>query len=133
MTGAGRLARLGVAAGLAVGVVTAGLVGSGPASASRGDSLADIRNNVSITDATTHQRGHLDSAGSSFRASAMAAAGYGPGADVQVDGVDFTMPDVAPGSPTTSPRARRKRRSACPAPVTRSPSSAPRVASPAST
>ncbi|MET9021846.1 DUF3472 domain-containing protein [Actinopolymorpha sp. NPDC004070] len=99
MTGAGRLARLGVAAGLAVGVVTAGLVGGGPASASLGDSLSDLRNNVSITDAATHQRGQLDSAGSSFRASAMAAAGYGPGAHVSVDGIDFTMPDVAPGEP----------------------------------
>ncbi|MGW5366413.1 DUF3472 domain-containing protein [Actinopolymorpha pittospori] len=99
MTGAGRVARLGVAAGLAVGVLTAGLTGSGPASASLGDSLAKIRNNVSITDAATHQHGKLDSAGNSFRASAMAAAGYGPGADVSVDGIDFTMPDVTPGEP----------------------------------
>ncbi|GAA5018951.1 hypothetical protein [Actinopolymorpha pittospori] len=99
MTGAGRVARLGVAAGLVVGVVMAGLVGSGPASASLGDSLADIRNNVSITDAATHQRGQLDSAGSSLRASAMAVAGYGPGAEVSVDGIDFTMPDVTPGEP----------------------------------
>ncbi|MGW0231970.1 DUF3472 domain-containing protein [Actinopolymorpha singaporensis] len=99
MTGAGRLARLVIAAGLAVGVVTAGLAGGGPASASPGDSLAGIRNNVSITDAATHQRGQLDSAGRSLRASAMDAAGYGPGADVSVDGIDFTMPDVAPGEP----------------------------------
>ncbi|MFD2081685.1 protein of unknown function [Actinopolymorpha cephalotaxi] len=99
MPGVGRLARLGVAAGLAVGVVAAGLAGSGPAAASRGDSLDAIRNNVSITDAGTHQRGQLDSAGSSFRASAIAAAGYGPGADVDVDGLDFTMPDVAAGEP----------------------------------
>jgi hypothetical protein len=99
MAGAGRLIRLGVVAGMAVGVVTVGLAGGGPASASPGDRLADIRNKVSITDAATYQRGQLDSAGSSFRASAMAAAGYGPGAEVSVDGVDFTMPDIAPGQP----------------------------------
>ena len=99
MLGAGRLARLGVAVALTVGGVTAGLAGTGPASASPRDPLTGIRNNVSITDGATYQRGQLDSGGSSLRASALDAAGYGPGAKVSVDGIDFTMPDVTPGDP----------------------------------
>jgi hypothetical protein len=78
-------------------VVVAGLVGSDLASARPSDPLARFRNNVSITDAATYERGQLDSAGNSFRASAMADAGYGPGAEVSVRGIGFTMPDVAPG------------------------------------
>ncbi|GAA1723388.1 hypothetical protein GCM10009809_19070 [Isoptericola hypogeus] len=56
-------------------------------------------NNVGITDARTLGRGQLSSSGSSFSASSLADAGYGPGAQVTVGGLDFTMPRTRPGTP----------------------------------
>lgn len=92
-------------------LVTVGLIAvtliAAPAEARPHDPLVKLRNNVSITDGDTHRSGGLDSAGSSFRAQALADAGLGPGAAVTVGGIDFRMPDVRPGSPdnfTPSPK-----------------------------
>lgn len=82
-------------------VVVVGLGAGVPsvAAPSSEEPLSDLLNNVSITDAETHDAGQLDSTGSSFRAAALREADFGPGADVVVDGLGFTMPDVTPGEP----------------------------------
>lgn len=73
-----------------------------------GNAVAPAYNSVGITDGRTLARGQLDAAGSSFDAATLAAAGYGPGARVTVNGVDLHMPRTRPGqkdnvSPSTVP------------------------------
>lgn len=95
-------------------LATAGLAGGATAAVAgvpqgrHGDESAISKafNNVGITDAGTLAEGQMDAAGASFSASSLAAAGYGPGSKVTVNGIDFTMPDAAPGTPDNiSPKA----------------------------
>jgi len=66
-------------------------------------SLAAGFDNVSITDDSDHAPsgfdGGLDGGGNSFSAEALAAAGLSPGTSFTVDGVVFTWPDAAAGTP----------------------------------
>ncbi|MBR7834702.1 glycoside hydrolase family 3 C-terminal domain-containing protein [Actinospica durhamensis] len=84
-----------------VGGTQAGL--SGAATQVPYSSLAAGFNNVSITDDSDHSPtgfdGGLDGGGNSFSAEALAAAGLTPGTDFTFDGVVFTWPNSAAGTP----------------------------------
>ena len=63
-------------------------------------SIAAAFNNVGITADASPAAGNLDGGGSSYSATALAAAGLTPGATVTTpDGLEYTWPDVAPGQP----------------------------------
>ena len=84
-----------------VGGTQAGL--SGAATQVPYSSLAAGFDNVSITDDSDHSPtgfdGGLDGGGNSFSAEALAAAGLTPGTDFTYDGVVFTWPNSAAGTP----------------------------------
>lgn len=60
--------------------------------------LAAGFDNIGITDGGTVANGDYDGVGNSYDANSLAAAGYGKGAKVTVDGVPFTMPGAAAGT-----------------------------------
>lgn len=60
--------------------------------------LPSFLDNTGISDDSDPAAGNLDGAGSSFSAEALAAAHLTPGAAVSHDGLNFTWPNVAPGS-----------------------------------
>ncbi|WP_132149183.1 NPCBM/NEW2 domain-containing protein [Kribbella antiqua] len=62
-------------------------------------SLSQAANVVGISDASTYAKGNFDGSGNSFNGEALAAAGYTPGATVNVQGASFTWPSGAPGTP----------------------------------
>jgi beta-glucosidase len=62
-------------------------------------SLAAAFDNPGISDDTHPTAGNLDGGGYSYSAQALAGAGLTPGAPVTHDGLTFTWPDAAPGSP----------------------------------
>jgi beta-galactosidase len=63
-------------------------------------SLAAAFTNVGITADASPAAGNLDGGGSSYSATALAAAGLTQGATVKTpDGLQYTWPDVAPGQP----------------------------------
>ncbi|MFF5204371.1 NPCBM/NEW2 domain-containing protein [Streptosporangium sp. NPDC000396] len=62
-------------------------------------SLAAAFDNVGISDDAKTTAGNLDGAGSSFSAQKLAAIGVTPGARRTVEGVEFTWPASAPGTP----------------------------------
>lgn len=61
--------------------------------------LSAAFDNVGITDSTTLAKGDFDGSGNSYSASALAAAGAKPGASITHDGVTFTWPGAAAGTP----------------------------------
>lgn len=87
------------AAALASGTTVAASADRGSSNGHPSGSVAAAFNNVGITDASTRANGQLDAARSSFSAATLTAAGYPPGATVTAAGIDFTMPDTAPGEP----------------------------------
>jgi len=62
-------------------------------------SLAATYNNKGITDDNNPTAGTFDGGEASYSAQGLAAAGLGPGATVNHDGLTFTWPDVPPGEP----------------------------------
>ena len=62
-------------------------------------SLAAAFGNAGISDDANPSAGSLDGGGFSYSAQALAAAGLTPGASVQHDGLAFTWPDAAAGTP----------------------------------
>jgi beta-galactosidase len=63
-------------------------------------SLAAAFSNVGITADASPAAGNLDGGGSSYSATALAAAGLTPGSTVNTpDGLEYTWPDVAAGQP----------------------------------
>ncbi|HEY9333455.1 MAG TPA: NPCBM/NEW2 domain-containing protein, partial [Kribbella sp.] len=62
-------------------------------------SVSQAANVVGVSDASTYKQGNFDGSGNSFNGEALAAAGYTPGATVNVQGADFTWPSGAPGTP----------------------------------
>lgn len=62
-------------------------------------SVSDAANVVGVTDAQTFAKGNFDGGGNSFNGEALAAAGFTPGAQVTVEGAQFTWPSGAPGTP----------------------------------
>jgi beta-glucosidase len=62
-------------------------------------SLADAFNNTAITDDTNVAPGNLDGGGQSLSAQALAAVGLTPGQTVLHDGIAFTWPSAASGTP----------------------------------
>ncbi len=56
-------------------------------------------NNVGITLEEKPTAGDLDGAGRTLSAQALTAAGWGRGALVRINGMDFALPDTAPGTP----------------------------------
>jgi Domain of unknown function (DUF3472)/Domain of unknown function (DUF5077) len=95
------LTTAGLASGATAAVaVVPGTPGASPATAAaNAGAVSRAFNNVGITDAGTLAKGQLDAASSSFNAAGLAAAGYGPGAKLSVNGIDFRMPSSAPGTP----------------------------------
>ncbi|MBO0885344.1 MAG: IPT/TIG domain-containing protein, partial [Mycobacterium sp.] len=61
-------------------------------------SLAAAYDNVGITDDTDTNTGNIDGWGSSFSASALAALGVTPGAQIHYAGLTFTWPAAQPGT-----------------------------------
>jgi beta-glucosidase-like glycosyl hydrolase len=61
--------------------------------------LAAAFDNTGITDDSAPTLGNFDGDGDSYSAQALAAAGITPGGSVTSDGVTFTWPDVAAGTP----------------------------------
>jgi beta-glucosidase len=84
-----------------VGGAQAGL--SGAAAQVPYPTLSAGFNNTSITDDANHTpsdlNGGLDGGGNSFSAQALTAAGLAPGASFAFNGVTFTWPDAAAGTP----------------------------------
>ncbi|MFI1092616.1 alkaline phosphatase family protein [Streptomyces sp. NPDC020917] len=62
-------------------------------------SEAAARNNVGISDNNTPGAGNIDGGNRSFSAQTLAAVGLTPGAKVTHDGLTFTWPNAAPGTP----------------------------------
>lgn len=65
-------------------------------------SLAASYNNVGVTDDGDTASGNFDLGGASYSAQALAAAGVTPGSTITADGVDFTWPSAAPGTPNNT-------------------------------
>lgn len=61
--------------------------------------LERSRNNVGSTDDADYDAGDFDGVGNTYSRQALAAAGLPPGAEVVVDGVRFTWPDLPAGAP----------------------------------
>jgi beta-glucosidase len=62
-------------------------------------SLAAAFDNPGVSDDADPSAGNLDGGGFSYSAQALAAAGLSPGATVTHDGLTFTWPSAAPGTP----------------------------------
>lgn len=90
-----------ITATIALGPPAALAAPPGAPAPAQGQSPAVSRafNNVGITDARTLAQGQLDSKGSSFSATSLAEAGFGPGARISVGGIDFNLPRTVPGTP----------------------------------
>ena len=61
--------------------------------------LADAFNNVGTTPESDTSKGDFDGSGDSYSAEALAKVGATPGATVQANGLTFTWPSAAPGTP----------------------------------
>ncbi|MEV4300155.1 glycosyl hydrolase family 95 catalytic domain-containing protein [Microbispora rosea] len=61
--------------------------------------LEELFSNVAVTDDTNTAPGNFDGNGASISAQALASAGVTPGATVTKNGLTFTWPDVAVGTP----------------------------------
>jgi surface antigen len=72
---------------------------TGPATTAAAPALNGAFNNVGISDDANPAVGNLDGGGYSYSAQALAAADLTPGASVAHDGLTFTWPDVAAGTP----------------------------------
>jgi beta-glucosidase len=88
-----------VAVTASAGQVTVPAAGTYLQTATPYASLADSFDNTGITDDSAPTLGNFDGDGNSYSAEALAAAGITPGGTVTSDGVTFTWPDVAAGSP----------------------------------
>ncbi|WP_435176634.1 GDSL-type esterase/lipase family protein [Actinacidiphila sp. bgisy145] len=75
------------------------IAGPPPASAPQYPDLAAAYDNAGISSAADPTAADLDGLGNSFVAEDLAAAGWGPGAAVTVDGTELAMPRRAPGRP----------------------------------
>lgn len=60
--------------------------------------VASAANNVGVTRSTEPANGNIDGGGNSFLAERLAEKGVTPGAELSLNGFDFTWPDAEPGT-----------------------------------